>query len=910
MQQVHSGPQRGLRDISNQSASSHHHPAPSLGTAHKGLLPAFIGAQTPGTNSISNRARAREGPTRSASANPKTRTVAHPSPPPPRQAHNHRRRAHRTASAPPPPLTTNRGDLHVASELIVNDKTFAVAAPPLAMAVSRHLVWMSFADGGCEVRNTRTAEVVKRFSSSNSNGSRNNTAGGAPLGFGGGGGGGYTGAPLGRNRDAAGSPANKNSAVTIHAILSVVTRAGEPHVWLALSTGAIEVHHGETAALIATLRLHVGGAVNALAEFGGLVYSAGKDQHVVQWRLEGQRYVRAFLGSGSAGGGHEGEIISLYAEGNALVSGSADDTVKVWDVGSGQMQLTGYFHAQQHGVTALCRGNSGSADGVGSDGGVMWSGDGTGHIARWSLRSCEVLDILRPHAAKVTALQRCGSRVYSSSADGTIAVLCAATGTILKRIEDQATGWVTCLASPAQLTRFVVWSADSHGRVQCWYQDEHSFATRDGELLSDTAWYRSGSTPYGEFRRSIGESNARLAEQLLAAECRDPRVTAILRMCCPNYGSKLIHHKKRNKSKGSDGDGDGDTAATVSNANRNDAERQYARLQDQMRMVEDRRSRVAQDLRRTSEDNGHVERDLATIMALLNAAVADLNMLSPGYGDRLVATMPAVPVVQPGSGGVGGSYSPGGIPIYNSSITGGAGAVGGIPGILPTAGGGAGAVSSLPTNPMLPPPPLSTAATTAAPIGSASMGIPGVGVGGVVAPLQPLYTGVPLGAASATGVPGVSPVMLPPPGGSIILPGQTSTTAMSAQQPLGVGGQLGSAGTGPGGVGTGTGGPQLSHQQQVVALLASFNRSNNNTAGGIDPATGAAADAVDWVNPNVGNYIQRRYYGAAPGLRAPDLSRRERQRGRMPIVKVVPLQRSASRKNTGVSGGGGAGDGK
>lgn len=925
------------------------------------------------------------------------------------------KRASRCASAP----------VMVASEVVVNEKTFATATPPQAMAVSRHLVWISFADGGCEVRNGRTAEVVKRFAGCDPA----STAAASGGGFGS-----FPGAGLlaTGKKDAEAKGGN----VVIRAILSVLTRCGEPQVWLGLSNGTIEVHHGETAELICVLQKHLGG-VNALAEFGGLVYSGGKDQQVVQWRSEGCRFIRAFMGAM----GHEGSIECMHAEGNALVTGAADDTVKVWDVGTGDMQLTGYFHARSGGVSALCR--------VGQ---VMWSGDNSGQLVRWTLRACEAVDISVPHQGRITTLKRAGSRVYSGSADGSIGVFSAETGLLLKRIEDQAKGWLTCIVCLAELSRFVMWSADSSGRVQCWYQDEYVFMSRDHEQLNDAAWYRSGSTPYGEFRLSVAQRNAQLQDQLSTAEKRDAQAVATLRKCSTLLG--------------------GGAAA--------DVERQYARLQDHMRMIEDRRAKLSQDLQKKKEDAAHAERELATTLALIQSTSNDLNVLDPGYGDRLMATLPPMvssssPIAAPTATGFGATTAIGAAP--GVTITGMPGAFDaappGVTGMAPVVPGVA---FSLPTNPMLPPLPLSlpggvpstggvlplpvaplqplgstapgggagagagaltgTAATTAAGI------TPGV-VGTATAtglytalplPLAPASLGGPLAAATTAGggslgvpasmVPGVvvgsdgvrvaATTTAAAPGSSITggQPGQLSAGASVAPvNPIGVGGQLSvpvtggtaigvSAGVLPGvaagtatGMGSGvlagaaTGAPMgtaaagaltgtaagvgagvlsgaatgvstgalpgmaagtatgmgsgvlagapmgtaaagaltgtaagvgaaagvgvgagaapaafmspeqrrqeqlLSHERQVLALLALLD--NRDSSDNRDDKSKAEGGGVKWVNPNVGNYIQRRYYGAFPSLTAPAIERRSKRRAHTPKVKVVPLSRSS-----------------
>ncbi|KEG07532.1 hypothetical protein DQ04_09521010 [Trypanosoma grayi] len=58
---------------------------------------------------------------------------------------------------------------------------------------------------------------------------------------------------------------------------------------------------------------------------------------------------------------------------------------------------------------------------------------------------------------------------------------------------------------------------------------------------------------------------------------------------------------------------------------------------------------------------------------------------------------------------------------------------------------------------------------------------------------------------------------------------------------------------------------------------------------------GGGWHGVQWTNKNVGYYIQRRYYGAEPSLRAPALEKRQLRQKRMPSVKVEPRK---VKKNT------------
>ncbi|RNE96852.1 hypothetical protein TraAM80_09699, partial [Trypanosoma rangeli] len=197
------------------------------------------------------------------------------------------------------------------------------------MTVTPDNVWIAMADGGVEVRDSRTAKLVHCFAS-----------------------------------------VPRPTCVTrIWTLLAVGTQGKDPQVWMGLSNGSVEVYNAQSFAMVRQLNKHAGG-VYCLAEFGGYVYSGGSDFKIAQWDVRDGRHVRMLHG-------HTNYVRCLYAEGSAVVSGSDDCTVRVWDAGCGETQLTGHFHGRA-GVSALCR--------VGV---TMWSGDNEGRVIAWKLSTCE-----------------------------------------------------------------------------------------------------------------------------------------------------------------------------------------------------------------------------------------------------------------------------------------------------------------------------------------------------------------------------------------------------------------------------------------------------------------------------------------------------------------------------------------
>jgi WD40 repeat protein len=739
----------------------------------------------------------------------------------------------------------------VASELLVNDRTLVVPAPPLSLTTSGDLVWIALSDGKVEVRNARTGEVVRRFepahaavtarvspgttamTSTNVAGSSTTTAGilssltnhVLPGSLAATGSGAAAGAPtLEKCGDEAPLPAP--ALAQVRSLLAVPIANGTTHVWLGLSDGMVEVHEGGdllhnsvgaasgsvSSSFLAVLRKHTA-AVTCFAEFGGYVYSGSEDQRIVQWRATHSSFVNFFTSQSP----HQGPVRCLYAEGNAVVSGSTDGTVKVWDVGEGTMRLTGYFHSRSGGVLSLCR--------VGE---LMWSGDAAGQVVRWHIRTCEAVAMHKPHCDRVLSLCHVGDRVYSGSADGTMGVFDAQSGQLLQQITDQALGWVTTVLCPAELSRFVVWSASADGAVRCWYQDEYVTMSADEFRFNDPSWYESGSTPYREFRAAVGQRTSRLKRQLEVVEQRDQQTMALLHRCSTVFGG-----------------GGADFVV------------QQRRLEEQLEKAEERCTAAQARLAQKREAAEQLDRDIAATVAQLQSTKSELNLLMPGEAERILATMPAgnaEDLVLNGQTPPPPSAAPAPPPPSTAPpstyTTGTTIPVGPPPVLAPL--------------PPPPPPPPTTALPVAVPVTPPPP----------AATLSTLGVGGPLSTAPAP-----APPLPPPPPAVVVVVPPPSAGAAETQAPN------------P---------PPPPPPVPATAAAPSPALPSVPSVGTAASPTPAAAptklvdDTVRWTNPHVGNYIQRRYYGASPSLRTTDLMKQERQRGRLPRVKVVPLQRTRS----------------
>ncbi|EPY41402.1 hypothetical protein AGDE_02522 [Angomonas deanei] len=182
-------------------------------------------------------------------------------------------------------------------------KAFEATDSVVTMAVTPHdQMWVVLQNGGIEVRNVHSGHVVHSY-----------------------------------------APAKRpTKASRIWCALPVVTAgpsgSSTTQMWLGLSSGTIEVHNAESFELIRQLHKHISG-VYCLAHNSSMkcVFSGSSDFHIAQWRVTDGRLLRVISG-------HSNYIRCLFSERAALVSGSDDGTIRVWNASSGDLLYTALFH--------------------------------------------------------------------------------------------------------------------------------------------------------------------------------------------------------------------------------------------------------------------------------------------------------------------------------------------------------------------------------------------------------------------------------------------------------------------------------------------------------------------------------------------------------------------------------------
>ncbi|EPY33778.1 hypothetical protein STCU_01988 [Strigomonas culicis] len=401
---------------------------------------------------------------------------------------------------------------------------FEATSEVVAMAVCQNTMWLVLLDGGIEVRDVHAGHIVHHFPPSR--------------------------------------------AHRVRSILSVTCAAtGQLQMWLGLLSGTIDVYEGASRGrkgparypLLRQLRKHLS-CVYCMAESEGRsVFSGSSDFYIAQWRVRDGQLLRVLSG-------HTNYVRCLLAERAALISGSDDGTVRVWDVDSGATLHVASFHqrilpadgaaaqtrsptdgppssprravlrdrtnqapaggaksgrpatgALPNGVSALCR--------VGM---TIWSGDDSGGLVVWRLQDGNTLLASRPHVARITAITKVGSRVYTASADGTVGLHNALDGTLVQRLSEHSRTRVQALTCAVEVSRYFVWTGAADNTIRCWHHDEHTPMTREREAFNDMRWYYATKRPFAEANHALLEEQRELSELALLASGSSEVVKAFL----------------------------------------------------------------------------------------------------------------------------------------------------------------------------------------------------------------------------------------------------------------------------------------------------------------------------------------------------------------------------------------------
>jgi WD40 repeat protein len=188
----------------------------------------------------------------------------------------------------------------------------------------------------------------------------------------------------------------------------------------------------------------------AVTADGRRAVSASRDQTLRVWDLESGQSVRTLEGHSNLVNG-----VAITPDGRRAVSASRDRTLRVWDLESGETLQT-------------LQGHTGSvyAVAVTSDGRRAVSGSKDQTLRMWDLESGQALRTLEGHTEEVRAVAVTpdGRRVVSASEDKTLRVWDLESGQLLRTLEGH-TGWVRAVAVTPDGRRAVSASNDQTLRV-------------------------------------------------------------------------------------------------------------------------------------------------------------------------------------------------------------------------------------------------------------------------------------------------------------------------------------------------------------------------------------------------------------------------------------------------------------
>lgn len=213
----------------------------------------------------------------------------------------------------------------------------------------------------------------------------------------------------------------------------------------------------------------------AISPDGEILVSGSRDKTIKVWQLSTGKILQTLAG-------HTSFVFSvtISPDGQTLASGSEDTTIKLWQLGTGRQVRTlgNWFSGHSHWVSSVA---------ISPDGQMLVSGSDDKTIKLWRLSKGRELQTLEGHSGAVRslAISLDGQTLVSGSTDKTIKIWQLATGKELHTLKGHS-NWVRCVTiNPNGQT--IISSSDDK-TLKLW---ELKTGKLIGSMIGHLSWVRS-----------------------------------------------------------------------------------------------------------------------------------------------------------------------------------------------------------------------------------------------------------------------------------------------------------------------------------------------------------------------------------------------------------------------------------